>query len=185
MKHLFHLGLIALLSLAITSCSKSTNDLLTNSTTIKKEIPQPIESKKSSGLMVPEEGSSKIFTFINQPYEFKLGDPDSYLVEGETAVFYVVVSKGLLKETPLDAQFLTLDENNGDIIDKYQLHSFEEAAGYGIHVPDELTGSEFMFSIVEFNNQYAGKTLGLHSEIFFTDHSVSADLANAFSIKPL
>jgi hypothetical protein len=144
-----------------------------------------MESKQLFRLMKTAEGEAKIFNLINQPYEFKLGDPDNYLVEGETAVFYVVVTEGLLKETPLDAQFLTLDESNGDIIDKYELHSYEDADAYGITVPGELAGIEFMFAIVNFTNQYAGKTVGLHSEIFFNDHSVSSFFNQAFSIKPL
>jgi hypothetical protein len=185
MKKLFHPGIFAIIAFVVSSCSKSANDMVVPE---KSPIKESVLLTTGKNVNIPEApiaGAIKFLNFINQPYEFKLGIPDSYLDarEGESLVFYVVLSSDFPKEEPSNATLTTLDDKTSDIIQECKLISSKEAFSYGIHVPFELSGSEFMFGIVEMNDQYSGRTIALHSEITVNGETVTAQLDHAFSIK--
>ncbi len=187
MKKLFHPGIYAIIaSIAITvaSCSKSANDIVITEQSVKKELPSMKMGKQAISPSIMVEEGSKFYSMINQPYEFKLGVPGSYLPQGSIAVFYVILSAEFAKDPPSSATLNLMDDETGDVIDKYELISKEAAGEYNITVPVELAGYPFLVGIVELNEPYNNRTIALHSEITVSGNTTVAHFGTAFSVMP-
>lgn len=188
MKKSFHLRLCAIiagLAIIFSSCSKTAQDLVPND--------QPVKNQSSSS---PKTGKfvnspfnigawdTEIMNFINQPYELKLGLFDSYVMQGETAVIYLILSDDLANETIENPVLFSTDADTEEKITNHTMISYRDAGNYGINVPYELNNTPFMFAIIELGEEYVGKTVNLHSEITVNGDMLIADMPGAFKVKP-
>lgn len=188
MKKTIHLRLCAIIAsfaIIFSSCSKSAQDLAVNDQPVKKQSSSSLKTGKFAnspfniGLW-----NTEFLNFINQPYELKLGLSNSYLMQGETAVLYLILSDDLAKETIENPTLYTSDTETEEKISNYTMISYQEAGNYGITVPYELSNTPFMFAIIELNEQYVSKTVNLHSEITVNGDMLVADMNQAFTVKP-
>lgn len=184
MKKLIHLGIIAIFAITVSSCSKSTNDLVAKEKESKQTPGSPNQGMNSTS--APEnsvEGMTKFFPLINQPLDLELGNPDAYLLEGEFAVIYVRLAPAFAIDPPSNATLTTVDEGTGVDILTYNLISYTEADSYGLKVPEGLNGLTYMFAIVELATpDYSGKVVTLRSEITVNGELSVANLAHAFTV---
>jgi hypothetical protein len=185
MKKLVHLGIVAILAITVSSCSKSTNELVvTEKESIKaSRLPnQGMNSTFASENFV--DGMTKFFPFINQPFDLELANPDSYLQEGEFPVIYVRLAPAFAIDPPGEATLTTSDDGTGLDIQAYSLISYTEADSYGLKIPEGLNGQPFMFAIVELTPVYSGKVVALHSEITVNGETSVSQLDHAFTVIP-
>lgn len=194
MKKLFHLGIVALFAITVSSCSKSTNDLVAN----QKDEPSNAltRGKNSKGLLngykpseAGEWGDSKFFPFVIQPHELMLGDPDNSILHtdgNEYVVFFVLISYNY-SEIPAETASLTLyDDMNNEIINMYDLITVENASGYGVKVPEDLSGQEVYFAMVPMSDLvgHMNNTVSLFSDITTAKGTTNAQLTQAFRPMP-
>ncbi|HWR33732.1 MAG TPA: hypothetical protein VN451_09405 [Chitinophagaceae bacterium] len=188
MKKAIHLRLCAIIAgfaIIFSSCSKSSLDLAPNDQPAKTQASSSIKTGKfvNSPFNIGA-WDTEIMNFINQPYEVKLGLFNSYLMQGEVAVFYLILSDDVSKETIDNPTLFTSDADTEEKILDYTMISYQEAGNYGINVPYELSNTPFMFAIIEMGEEYTGKTINLHSEITVRGDMLIADLNQAFKVKP-
>lgn len=184
MKKLFHLAIIGLMVLSVTSCSKSASDLLPNqeanatqkgnATTEKQngqtaKVGDPVTVGNPN--IAPEvafDGPAAIYPIINQPHNMFLGTAKHSTLHsgnGSEVVFYVLVDPSYI--LPTTTGELTLREsNNGAFIKNFNLISYQDAANYGIEVPDDLANKTYYFAIVNIDvfADYADKYISLHAD---------------------
>jgi len=112
-----------------------------------------------------------------------LGNPDSYLFEGDQAVFYVIVSD----EPPSDAYTGSLnlvDEATGNTIQTIHLLPMYAPEAANLNVPRDVAPHPFMFAAVDIDSQYTGRTVALQSTIQLPTGEVStATLPSAFIVQ--
>jgi hypothetical protein len=178
MKKLIHLGMFAIIAITVSSCSKSTNDLVVNET--------PGSPKHEMNPILPDDhshGWSALYPFINQPVTLQLGDPDNYLSVGDIVVFYVLLADDGVVDEASNATLSLMDFYNGGYIQSYPFIRGAEAEAYGVLVPDDLAGKSFMFSVVELDDRYTDKTITLRSDIDLNEMSTAAKLDHAFTVR--
>jgi len=160
MKNLFYLSVLVLLTSAFVSCSKSAKDLpAPGSTQGNAKIGRSRESSTA-------EAWTKIFPGLTQPRETVLGNPDSYLYDGDQAVFYVLVSNEVISDAFIGTLTLT-DFVTGNPIQTFNMLPNTDPIAAGLQVPEEITQSQlpFMFAIVDIDSQYAGRTVSMESTV--------------------
>lgn len=160
MKNLFRLSVVVLLTGAISSCTKSSNELTEpGSATGNAKIGRSRESATA-------EAWTKIFPGLTQPRETVLGNPDSYLYDGDQAVFYVLLSTEVVSDAFIGSLTLT-DFATGTPIQTFNMLPNTDPAAAGLQVPEEITQSQlpFMFAIIDIDAQYVGRTVSLESTV--------------------
>jgi hypothetical protein len=181
MKKLFHTGLIASVLFVMSSCSKSSSDLVANE---KAERLQVVKTKSGNQLSDPVFTSqlSKFYPAINQPEEMELGDNGAAISTGQIAVFYVILSPDVANEIPVSATLNTIDDATGQTIETYNLISYKDAGTVDAIVPEALVSTPFMLALVYLGDQYNDKTITLSSEIQFNNAYSPARLERAFTV---
>src|SRR5258705_6264500 len=138
MKKLIHLGVFAIIAITVSSCSKSTNDL------VAKEKETPALPKHDMNPTSPDDYShawSSIYSFINQPVTLKLGDPDNNLFTGDIVVFYVLLADDGAVDEASNATLTLMDYyKENEYIQGYPFIRGAEADSYGVLVPEDLAG---------------------------------------------
>lgn len=193
MKKIFHLGIIAIAILSLSSCSKSGADLLANTQDEKTaQQNQSLQQKKISFLNNRNHhfnpaniwlDASKFYPFINQPYEMQLGNPDSKIVQGQLAVFYIVLTDEAANLTPTTAVLNLSDDETGQVIATCNLISYKNIGTVDAFVPAELVNIPFMCALVNIDSEYVDKTISLNSYIEFDNGAFTgANLSGAFIV---
>lgn len=184
MKKLFHLSIIALLAITVTSCSKSSNDLAANGkTTAVKGLGMQIGNSDYGTIL---DNETEIYNFINQPSELELGVPERSFISAsagyEFAVFYVIVSPDYINEPMKTATLTTADNSTGEIIATYDLINSSEANNYGVIVPDELNRVSSMFAVVRLVDlaEHLNAPINLYSEIVTEKGTLISRMGGAF-----
>ena len=180
MKKLIHLGMFAIITFTVSSCSKSTNDLVAK----EKEI--AASPKHEMNPNSPDDyshGWSSIYRFINQPVTLELGNPDNNLFTGDIVVFYVLLADDAAVGEASNATLTLTDYYNEQYIQSYPFIPGPEAESYGVLVPEELAGRSFMFSVVELDSRYTDKTITLRSDINLNEMTTAAKLDHAFTVR--
>ena len=185
MKKSFHHGLSAIIAFAVitvSSCSKSTNDLIVNKKKSEKEVVLSSQGKKSISPGA-EDGWSSIYPFINEPVTLKLGDPDNNLYTGDQVVFYFTASDEFRSQLVSSATLSLVDDNKSESIQEYSLIAADQADLYEITVPGELVGKLFMFAIIDLDDRYTDRVISMHSTITANDKTTVAQLDQAFTVR--
>lgn len=175
MKTLFHAGVFLLVAGSFIACSKTSN-----------ELPAPgsdqLRMSRSREAANPSEMWTKILPEILQPRATALGNPDSYLYNGDQAVFFVLISN----ETSSDAysgSIILRDAATGNVIQSYNLLPDTDPLAAGLIIPETITqnGMRFLFVQVPIDAQYAGVTVTLETTVQQpTGETSSATLPSAF-----
>ena len=182
MKKIFHLGIIALTVITVSSCSKSADDLVANEKATTTQAAKMIPGKQLSDPIFSSQ-LSKFYPAINQPEEMELGDNGAAISSGQIAVFYVILSPDVANEIPVTATLNTIDDATGQTIETYKLISYRDAGTVDAIIPEELVGTPFMLALVYLdNNLYIDKTITLSSEIQFNNAYSPARLERAFTV---
>ena len=188
MKNQCHLFLIAIIAISVASCSKSTNDLVAYQNELKKETPKelarPAQGKNPTiEGEISEASGSFVFPVITEPTIYKLGDMNSNLNSGTTAVFYVRLTGAFANDPASSATLTTIDTDYDIDIMSYNLYPAADAVTYGVLVPIELVGQPFMFAIVELDAQYIEKKVSLRSEVIVNESTTMAWFNEAFIVR--
>ncbi len=193
MKKLFHFGIIALMALVATSCSKSSTDTVAkdqataakNQSLLREKITFLNTRNHHANAANIWLDASKIYPYINQPFDMKLGNPDAVLTTGQTAVFYIILSEEVANLTTSSATLTASDDATGDVVGTYNLISYRDLGTVdAVVVPAELANVPFMCAIVNLNDQYTNKTISLSSYIQFDIGTTGANLSQAISVIP-
>ncbi|HWR33487.1 MAG TPA: hypothetical protein VN451_08180 [Chitinophagaceae bacterium] len=192
MKKIFHLGIIAITALSVSSCTKSGADLLAKEQKEKDvQQNQSLQQKKISFLGTRNHhvnnaniwlDASKIYPFINQPLEMQLGNPDSKITQGQIAVFYIVLSDDVADLIPTTAVLNLSDDETGDIISTHNLISYKDVGVIDAFVPAELVNIPFMCALVPLDSRHIDKTISLNSYIEYIGAFTGASLSGAFKV---
>lgn len=192
MKKIFHLGIIAIAALSVSSCSKSGADLLAKEQKDQAaQQNQSMQQKKITFLNTRNHhangadiwlDASKIYPFINQPLEMQLGTPDSKITTGQIAVFYVILSDDVANLTPTTAVLNLSDDATGQVIATYNLISYRDVGTVDAFVPAELANVPFMCALVSLDDQYIDKSISLNSYIEYNNAFTGANLTRAFNV---
>lgn len=178
MKKFFHLTVVAMAAILFVSCSKSSDQLATPA------------ANESAGRMTrardaanPWEMWVKVFGQINQPRAVTLGNPDSYLYDGDQPVFYFVISNEISSDAYTGTVNL-IDEATGNVIQTINLVPDYDPAAANLDVPGEISQFPYMFAPVTIDSQYAGKTVSLQVTVQLPTGEVSsATLQSAFIVQ--
>ncbi|MBI5858547.1 MAG: hypothetical protein HZB42_12985 [Sphingobacteriales bacterium] len=192
MKKLFHLGIVSLFIISVSSCSKSADDLAANQQSSSKSSKYRNPNGLLNGFAPGENaewGESKFFPFINQPYDLMLGDGDNSILHtdgNEFAAFFVVVSYDYSELPAEQANLILWDDDSNQMINRYQLMTAETAADYGVKVPEDLNGQWVYFAIVPMADLSTGikTTVSLYSDITTINGTITSQLPQAFMIMP-
>lgn len=178
MKKFFHLAVVAIAATAFVSCSKSSDQLATSTTN-----ESAVSMKRSRDAANPWEMWIKVFNEINQPRPVVLGNPDSYLYDGEQPVFYFIISSDVTSDAYTGTVNL-VDEATGNIIQTVNLLPDYDPAGVNLDVPAEVSQFHYMFAPVTIDSQFAGKTVSFQATIQLpTGEVANATLQNAFVVQ--
>lgn len=199
MKKIFHLGIIAIAALSVSSCSKSGADLLAKEQKDQAaQQKQSMQQKKITFLNTRNHhantadvwlDASKVYPFINQPSEMQLGDPNNSLIgTGQLAVFYIVLSDEVANLNPTTATLSLIDDATGDVVGTYNMISYKDVGTVDAMVPAELTNIPFMCALITLDSQYTNRTILLSSHIEYNDginnFVTDAKLDQAFTVTP-
>jgi hypothetical protein len=212
MKTFFHLGMIALLSISVSSCSKSGSDLvspvqgsslpvttaqrstLPGTTAQSSTLPGTTKITTSKirghfGSHNPNDfiyGALQIYPAIVQPYPEPLGNLGSYLHPGDQAVFFVVITLDYANQNMTNPFLNVIDDATGQVLNTYQLFNYAASPTMAVLLPDALADQYVMYAIVNIDNSFANaaSTLSLHAEATLPSGTAVADLGQAFSIIP-
>ena len=166
MKNLFRLSLVALVIIAVSSCTKSE---LTNSTV----NPPPDTSPALQ---------AKIYHFVNEPAEMELGTPNAILHEGEQMTFYVPYA--LSNDQLTDASVSLIETGTETELANFTLISYTDPSAATLNLPADLRYVPFMFVRFTPDNTFTGKTITIRT-VFNSNQLTSVDELNAaFSVNP-
>ena len=183
MKKLFHPGIIALLVITISSCSKSAGDMVAID---QENATNPRDAKMAPGSQLNDpiitSQLSKFYPSIVQPFPLDLGDNGATINYDQIAVFFVTLSPDVANEIPVSATLTTYDDATGDAIETFKLISYLDIGTVDAIVPEDLLGTPFMVALVYLGNQYLDKTITLTSEIEFNNAYSPARLDRAFTV---
>jgi hypothetical protein len=170
MKTIFHLCIIAILSLAAISCTKSDLSRLT--------AEQPVDTNTDPFIY------SKIERNIVEPFEVQLGTPDAVFQEGEKVTIFLPYS--IANETFSTAKVTMTDDATGLPINTYDLLSYNDASASQLALPASLSDHKQPFFFISFiaDEGYAGKTVSITTTLE-GQATNSTDVVNAaFSVVP-
>ena len=176
MKRLFHVAAFALVTASFIACSKSSNDLPAS--------PQQQRMSRSRDASDPAEMWTKILPEIMEPRATALGNPDSYLYDGDQAVFFVMISS----ETTSDAFSGTVilrDVATGNAIQSYSMLPDTDPAAANLIVPETImqNGFRYMFVSVPIDAQYTGMTVSIETTVQQpTGETSTASIPSAFTV---
>ncbi len=181
MKKLFHTGMIASIVFMLSSCSKSTADLVAGEKATTQEAAKLSPGSQLNGPIFTSQ-LSKVYPFINQPEVMEIGDNGAAISSGQIAVFYVTLDPSVANEIPVSATLSTIDDATGLPIETFNLISYRDAGTVDAVIPDALVGTAYMMALVYLGNQYLDKTITLASEIQFNNAYTPARLDRAFTV---
>ena len=190
MKKLFHLGMVTFLAIAISSCSKSKEDLniastekLTRTGNFSRFIihATPLVTVNPNSVW----GLTNFYGSINQPQVMPLADPANsmlYASSGQFAVFYLLVD-GQLTSVPGGGILELTDETTDIKTPPYKMLPDYLIADYPVTPPSALAGQRFMFGIVPLSELTAfdGHQVKLYAEAYTDIDVYSAELLHAFT----
>ena len=152
--------LTALMALLLISCKK-------DSFTIPDVTPQP-------------ELKAAIFPEVIEPRAATLGDSSSIFTVGELMTIFVPYE--ISRDQLTNAKLIIKDEN-GDILNIFDMSNSTDMTAYDITVPMQIQGSNFVFATIDLEELYAGKVISIEAQIS-GNHKVSdAKLNNAFTVQ--
>lgn len=123
---------------------------------------------------------ARISPVVNEPFEAVLGDGSAVFTVGERMTIYVPYE---VNNDDLSSATLTITDEAGDVMAVVDMSQSTQALAGEMNVPQQLKGLNFMFATIEFGEQYAGKTLSIHTQVS-GDHTTSDDsMPNAFSVQ--
>ena len=165
MKAIIHLCLMAIFSIAVSSCSKTD---LTNSIG-NNNIPNttPVID-------------ARIYHFVNQPFETELGTPAAVFHEGDNVTIYipyVVVNDNLQSAT-----ISMIDDATGLEIGKYDLVPSTDPSAAQLNIPDAVRLVPFMFVTFTTDNNYTDKTISLTTSFAGLLTSTTDAVNSAFTV---
>jgi len=128
---------------------------------------------------------TKVYPEINQPRATVLGNFDSYLFDGDQAVFYVVINGRDDLPQLLSGTLTLVDEATGDEIQTIDMIPYYDPAASNLYMPPgDVMLSPYMLAVVNINSQYVGKTVTLQSSIQLPDGEISTtSLQAAFIVQ--
>ena len=78
---------------------------------------------------------------------------------------------------------LVLKDENGDVVNVFDMSNSTEMSAWDVDVPVQLQGSNFVFATINLEEMYAGKMISIEAQIS-GNHKVSdARLNNAFTVQ--
>ena len=150
----------AIMALFLMSCKK-------DSFTIPDVTPQP-------------ELKAAIFPSVIQPRAATLGDSSSIFTVGELMTVFVPYE---INRDQLTTARLVLKDENGDVVNVFDMSNSTEMSAWDVDVPVQLQGSNFVFATINLEEMYAGKMISIEAQIS-GNHKVSdARLNNAFTVQ--
>lgn len=119
-----------------------------------------------SALTVPDVAvqpdlQAKIYTTVNEPRDAVLGDPGTFFIVGEKVTIYIPYENSY-SEIYL-ATFNLLDES-GAVITSLDITDSKNGAD-GLNVPASLQGKNFLHATIDMKEEFAGKTLGIQTQV--------------------
>ena len=182
MKKTFHLGMIAAMVFVLSSCSKSTGDLVAvEKATATEQVAKMTPGNQLNGPIFTSQ-LSQFYPSINQPEEMEIGENGAAIGTGQIAVFYVTLDPSVANEIPVSATLNTIDDATGQTFETYNLISHRDAGTVDAIIPEPLVGTPFMFALVYLGSQYTDKTITLASEIQFNNAYSPARMDRAFTV---
>lgn len=189
MKKFHNFGLIASFVLALSSCTKSTSDLITNQE-IERVIIESAKKTNHSGLLNGNNHSgnpltSELISFypnIIQPSDIQLGN-GSIIEAGNVAVFYIRLAPEAADLFSSYATLTTIDNSTGLPLETYNLISYKDVGTVDALVPAELKGTPFMVALVKLGDVYIGKSISLSAEVELNFLLNKTTFDNAFSVE--
>ena len=150
----------AIMALFLISCKK-------DSFTIPDVTPQP-------------ELKAVIFPSVIQPRAATLGDSSSIFTVGELMTVFVPYE---ISRDQLTTARLILKDENGDVVNIFDMSNSTDMTAWDVDVPVQLKGSNFVFASISLEEMYAGKMISIEAQIS-GNHKVSdAKLMNAFTVQ--
>jgi hypothetical protein len=123
---------------------------------------------------------AKIFPMVNEPRQATLGDASAIFTVGERITIYV----------PYDANYdnltsatLTITDETGQVVTLVDMTQSTDMTAGEMNIPQQLQGSTFVFATIDLGEEYAGKTLSIHSQVSGGYTTSDDKLENAFSVQ--
>ncbi|MGB8194638.1 MAG: hypothetical protein WCF67_22085 [Chitinophagaceae bacterium] len=156
MKATFYLAVLALI---FTSCKK-------DPFTIPDITPQPSLQ-------------AKIYPAVTEPRDVVLGDTNAVFKVGERITIYVPYESNYDHVT---SATLNIMDESGELVASFDMTYTNDMTAGAVNVPVQLQGSNFVFASIDLQEQYAGKTLSIQTQVS-GDRTLSDDyMKNAFSV---
>ena len=168
MKTFFRLCLLATFSIVVSSCTKTNFDQTTNNTA-QPPIPTPVIE-------------AKIYRFINQPFETRLGTAEAIFHEGDNVVIYIpyLVTNDKLQ----NASISMINDAKGLEIAKFDLLPSTDPSADQLKVPQEIKDLPFMFVTFTADNNFTDKTISLITTFTGNLTTTTDAIPAAFSVVP-
>ncbi|HET6993422.1 MAG TPA: hypothetical protein VFI06_00505 [Chitinophagaceae bacterium] len=169
MKTVFHLCVVAVISFAALSCTKSDFSRLT--------------AENPSNPNTDPYISSKIERNIVDPGEMELGTASAIIHQGEKVTIFVPYTIG--NEVFSTATITMTDDATGLPIKTYDLLSYNDESSAQLTLPATVSRSqEFYFISFVADESYTGKTISITSLLEGHATSSTAVIQSAFSVEP-
>ena len=142
-------------------------------------------SCKKDSFTIPDvtpqaELNAAIFPSVIQPRTATLGDSSSIFTVGELMTIFVQYD---INRDQLTTAKLVLKDENGEVMNIFDMSNSTDLTAWDIDVPIQLMGSNFVFATINLEEMYAGKLISIEAQIS-GNHKVSdAKLNNAFTVE--
>jgi hypothetical protein len=167
MKTIFHLCVVAFISFATLSCTKTDLSKLTAETPVNND---PYIS-------------SKIDKYIVQPGSMELGTSSAIMHQGDSVTIFLPYS--VVNESFVTSKVTMTDDATGLPINTYDLVSYTDPSASQLKLPDDLFyHPEFFFVTFVADESYTGKTVSITTTLEGQTTYSSDVLNGAFSIIP-
>jgi hypothetical protein len=159
MKRLFHVGAFVLVTGTFIACSKSSNDISAPGADQQR-------MSRSRDAANPSEMWTKILPEILEPRATALGNPDSYLFDGDQAVFFVMISAETTSDS-FSGSIILRDEATGNVLQSFNMLPDTDPLAAGLIVPETITqnGMRYLFVQVPIDASYAGVSVAIETTV--------------------
>lgn len=123
---------------------------------------------------------ARIFPVVNEPREATLGDGSAVFYVGERLTVYVPYQ---MSYDDVSTATLTISDENGIILTSVEMTKSNHLDATEVNVPAQLQGAEFVFATIDLGEEYAGKTLSIHTKVSGTQTTSDDKMLNAFSVE--
>jgi hypothetical protein len=161
------------------------NNNLMKSTILMAVLAVSFVSCKKDSFKIPDvtpqpHMEAKIYHVINEPRETVLGDSTAVFTVGERMTIYVPYEAIM---DNLSSATLTITDEAGNVMAMVDMTQSTDMMAGQMNVPQQLQGASFVFATIDLGEEYAGRTLSIHSQVS-GGQTVSDDaIQNAFSVQ--